>query len=107
MFGSKPEINHVRSFGSLTYRHELHNGFSSRLPTGCRRLSRVFLHETQIDFVSDVKINEFVNYYDRYETSYLTKFKIWLHTFNEPIEEGELVAYADGDRDGSSQLAEN
>ena len=57
-------------------------------------------------FVLDVKINEFVKYGYRYESSYLTKVKKQVHTFNWPLEEGELVAYADGDHYGPSQLAE-
>ena len=57
-------------------------------------------------FVSDVKINEFVKYKDHYESSYLTKVKKWLHTFTEPFQEGDLVAYANGDHDDASQLVE-
>ncbi|CAI5701243.1 unnamed protein product [Peronospora effusa] len=47
-----------------------------------------------------------VKYKDRYESSYPTKVKKWLHTLNESLEEGELVAYADDDQDSASQLAE-
>ncbi|TDH73147.1 uncharacterized protein CCR75_003023 [Bremia lactucae] len=65
-----------------------------------------FPTEHKKGFVSDVMINELVKYKDRYESSYMTKVKKWLHTFNGSLEEGKLVAYADSDQDSACQLAE-
>ncbi|CAI5717219.1 unnamed protein product [Peronospora farinosa] len=117
VFGSKPDIHHVRSFGSLTYCH-VPVSKKRKLNMNCRmgfllgyREDVVGCHvyfptEHKKGFVSDVKINELVKYKDRYESSYPTKVKKWLHTLNESLEEGELVAYADDDQDSASQRAE-
>ena len=86
--------------------HELQNGFLLGYREDVVGCHVCFPTEHKKGFVSDVKINEFVKYKDHYESSYLTKVKKWLHTFTEPFQEGDLVAYANGDHDDASQLVE-
>ncbi|KAE9182202.1 hypothetical protein PF004_g24314 [Phytophthora fragariae] len=120
MFGSKPDIHHVRAFGSVTY---CHTPVSKRkkLSVKCSigfligyREDVVGCHiyfptEHKRGFVSDVKINEQIKYKDRYQKGFKMKVDKWLQTFDEFVVHGELDNLVDEDNDEddtSSQQAE-
>ncbi|GMF43837.1 unnamed protein product [Phytophthora fragariaefolia] len=110
-FDSKPDIRHIRAFGSLAYCHtpkskrkkfamnckmEFLIGYREDL-VGCQVY---FPTEHKKGFVSDVKINEAIKYKDRHESGYKGKVNKWLQTFNEFINEGEFDDFAAADHDG-------
>ncbi|KAE9224944.1 hypothetical protein PF004_g12068 [Phytophthora fragariae] len=110
MFGSKPDIHHVRAFGSVTY---CHTPVSKRkkLSVNCRigfligyREDVVGCHvyfptEHKRGFVSDVKINEQIKYKDRYQKGFKMKVNKWLQTFDEFVVHGDLDNLVDEDND--------
>ncbi|GMF25209.1 unnamed protein product [Phytophthora fragariaefolia] len=110
MFGSKPDIHHVRAFASVTY---CHTPVSKRkkLSVNCRigfligyREDVVGCHvyfptEHKRGFVSDVKINEQIKYKDRYQKGFKMKVDKWLQTFDEFVVHGELDNLVDEDND--------
>ncbi|GMF47884.1 unnamed protein product [Phytophthora fragariaefolia] len=111
MFDSKPDIHHIRAFGSLAYCYTPKSklkkfamnckmgfliGYREDV-VGCRVY---FPTEHKKGFVSDVKINEAIKYKDRHESGYKGKVNKWLQTFNEFINEGEFDNFAAVDHDG-------
>ncbi|GMF35188.1 unnamed protein product [Phytophthora fragariaefolia] len=110
MFGSKPDLHHIRAFGSLAFCHTP-TSKRKKLAMNCRigfllgyREDVVGCHvyfptEHKKGFVSDVEINEAIKYKDRVERGYRIKVNRWLQTFNEFIEEGEIDDFENGDDD--------
>ena len=102
MFGCKPDIHHVRAFGSLCYCH-VPVSKTKKLDMNCKigfllgyredvvRCQVYFSTEHKKGFVSDVKINESIMYKDRYEPTYTSKANNWLRPFGESIEASEIV----------------
>lgn len=109
MFGSKPDIHHIRAFGSLAYCHTPKSkrkkfamnckmGFLIGYREDVVGCQVYFPTEHKKGFVSDVKIND--KYKDRHESGYKGKVNKWLQTFNEFINEGEFDDFAADDHDG-------
>ncbi|KAG6958235.1 hypothetical protein JG687_00009509 [Phytophthora cactorum] len=119
MFGTKPDIHHIRAFGSLAYCHTPKSK-RKKLSMNCRigfligyredvvGCQVYFPTEHKRGFVSVVRINEQIKYSDRYEKGFKMKVDKWLQTFNEFIEYGEPENLVDDDEedDASSQQAE-
>ncbi|OWZ17094.1 LOW QUALITY PROTEIN: Copia type Polyprotein [Phytophthora megakarya] len=114
MFGAKPDIHHVRSFGSVTYCHtpvskrkklsvNCHIGFLIGYREDVVECYVYFPTEHKRGFVSDVKINEQIKYKDRYQKGFKMKVDKWLQTFDEL---NNLVDEDDDEDDASSQQAE-
>ena len=99
MFGSRPDVRHIRAFGSLTYCHTPREK-RKKLSMNCRVGFLIGYHENIVGchvyfptehmkgYVSDVKINEAVKYKDRFDSGYTAKVRRWLQTLSEYAEEG-------------------
>ncbi|OWY93344.1 Integrase, catalytic core protein, partial [Phytophthora megakarya] len=117
MFDSKPDIHHIRAFGSLAYCHTPKSK-RKKLSMNCRvgfllgyredvvGCNVYFPTEHKTGFVSDVNINESIKYKDRYESGFKVKVDKWLRTFQEFFEDGELDDLSCEEEDNDSQLAE-
>ncbi|POM61258.1 Retrotransposon nucleocapsid protein [Phytophthora palmivora] len=116
VYGTKPDLHHLRTFGSLVYCHTP-VAKRTKLAVNCKvgfligyqedvvGCQVYFPTEHQKGFVADVKVNESIKYKDRYGSTFKTKVNKWLQTFTEFVKGG----YFDGeenDSEGSSQHAE-
>ncbi|GMF61978.1 unnamed protein product [Phytophthora fragariaefolia] len=111
MFDSKPDIHHIRAFGSLAYCHTPKSkrkkfamnckmGFLIGYREDVVGCQVYFPTEHKKGFVSDVKINEAIKYKDRHESGYKGMVNKWLQTFNEFMNEGEFDDFTADDHDG-------
>ncbi|OWY98892.1 hypothetical protein PHMEG_00030217, partial [Phytophthora megakarya] len=113
MFGTQPDIHHIRAFGSLVYCYTP-IAMRTKLSANCRigfllgyredvvGCQVYFPTEHKKGFVADVKINESIKYKDRYGSAFESKVDKWLRTFDEYLEDGDLVASEKSDDDDMS-----
>ncbi|OWY91551.1 Copia type Polyprotein, partial [Phytophthora megakarya] len=116
MYGARPDLHHIRAFGSLVYCHtpiakwtKLSMNCKVGFPIGYQEdvvgCQVYFPTEHKKGFVADVKVNETIKYKDRYGTAFKTKVNKWLQTFDEFFEDGDFDD-SDSDSEEASQQAE-
>ncbi|OWY92783.1 LOW QUALITY PROTEIN: Integrase, catalytic core protein [Phytophthora megakarya] len=92
MYGAKPDMHHIRTFGSLRKKLEVNCkvGFLIGYQEDVVGCQVYFPTEHQKGYVTDVKVNETIKYKDRYGSEFKTKVNKWLQTCDEYIRDGDF-----------------